>query len=197
MILVFLRLRPVAADLQRPVRPHWPERMLQDREARLAGFAVVVLPTLLFMRHWLGALEVETVANFSQRARGALGQRLHGPVLPDDDGLRVGQLGGGANLVGAGDAGPVAGGPCADGRRRGDHGGGAEAAQGLCALQAWRAGDGKADLSPARSAGAGRLGRRIRREGAYIAWIFFMLFILTLAAVMLALAATGWISRRR
>jgi trk system potassium uptake protein TrkH len=26
---------------------------------------VVLLPTLLFLRHWLGALEVDTVANFS------------------------------------------------------------------------------------------------------------------------------------
>jgi trk system potassium uptake protein TrkH len=46
-------------------------------------------------------------------------------------------------------------------------------------------------IYPHSVGGAGRLGRRIRREGAYIAWIFFMLFILTLAAVMLALAATG------
>jgi trk system potassium uptake protein TrkH len=44
---------------------------------------------------------------------------------------------------------------------------------------------------PNSVASAGILGRRIRREGAYIAWIFFMLFILSLAAVMLALAATG------
>jgi trk system potassium uptake protein TrkH len=46
-------------------------------------------------------------------------------------------------------------------------------------------------IYPHSVGGAGRLGRRIRREGAYIAWIFFMLFILSLAAVMLALAATG------
>jgi trk system potassium uptake protein TrkH len=46
-------------------------------------------------------------------------------------------------------------------------------------------------IHPNSVGGAGRLGRRIRREGAYIAWIFFMLFILSLAAVMLALSATG------
>jgi trk system potassium uptake protein TrkH len=46
-------------------------------------------------------------------------------------------------------------------------------------------------VHPHSVAGAGILGRRIRREGAYIAWIFFMLFVLTLGAVMLALAATG------
>jgi trk system potassium uptake protein TrkH len=39
----------------------------------LAGFAVVVLPTLLFMRHWLGALEVETVANFGDALQALWG----------------------------------------------------------------------------------------------------------------------------
>ncbi|NNK78790.1 MAG: TrkH family potassium uptake protein, partial [Litoreibacter sp.] len=37
----------------------------------------------------------------------------------------------------------------------------------------------------------GRLGREVRREGAFVAWIFFMLFALTIAVVMLMLAATG------
>jgi trk system potassium uptake protein TrkH len=46
-------------------------------------------------------------------------------------------------------------------------------------------------IHPHSVAGAGFLGRRIRREGAYIAWIFFMLFLMSLAAVMLALAAAG------
>ena len=37
----------------------------------------------------------------------------------------------------------------------------------------------------------GATARRIRREGAFVAWIFVMLFLLTLAMVMLLLAATG------
>ena len=44
---------------------------------------------------------------------------------------------------------------------------------------------------PHSVAGSGRLGRRIRREGAYIAWIFFMLFTITLAAVMMAFGLAG------
>nr|MDA3857923.1 TrkH family potassium uptake protein [Roseovarius sp.] len=42
--------------------------------------------------------------------------------------------------------------------------------------------------SVGRSTGAGR---RIRRHGAYIAWIFFMLFALSLTFVTLLLAAFG------
>ncbi len=39
--------------------------------------------------------------------------------------------------------------------------------------------------------GSGKKARSLRREGAYIAWIFLMLFTLILAVVMLALSATG------
>lgn len=38
---------------------------------------------------------------------------------------------------------------------------------------------------------AGKLGREVRREGAFIAWIFFMLFAISIAGVVLALTATG------
>ncbi len=37
----------------------------------------------------------------------------------------------------------------------------------------------------------GAFARRLRREGAYMAWIFFMIFAITIACVMLALTATG------
>jgi trk system potassium uptake protein len=37
----------------------------------------------------------------------------------------------------------------------------------------------------------GALARRLRRKGAYVAWIFFMIFAITIAVVMLALTAVG------
>ncbi|MEM9437328.1 MAG: potassium transporter TrkG [Pseudomonadota bacterium] len=46
-------------------------------------------------------------------------------------------------------------------------------------------------IYPSSVGGAGRLARHIRQEGAYIAWIVFMLFGLSVAVVMLLLAATG------
>jgi len=46
-------------------------------------------------------------------------------------------------------------------------------------------------VHPSSVGGAGASARRIRREGAYVAWIFFMLFAISIAAVMLALAASG------
>ena len=44
---------------------------------------------------------------------------------------------------------------------------------------------------PSSISGAGASARRMRREGAYIAWIFFMLFVLALAATMMLLSAFG------
>lgn len=46
-------------------------------------------------------------------------------------------------------------------------------------------------LHPSSIGGGGRDARRIRRQGAYISWVFFMLFALSIAAVMLLLSLTG------
>ena len=46
-------------------------------------------------------------------------------------------------------------------------------------------------LHPSSVGGGGREARRIRRKGAYISWIFFMLFAISIAVVMLLLSLTG------
>ena len=46
-------------------------------------------------------------------------------------------------------------------------------------------------IHPNSIGGGGKDARRIRRQGAYISWIFFMLFALSIAAVMLLLSMTG------
>lgn len=46
-------------------------------------------------------------------------------------------------------------------------------------------------VHPSSVGGGGRDARRIRRKGAYISWIFFMLFGLSIAGVMVLLSLTG------
>jgi trk system potassium uptake protein len=46
-------------------------------------------------------------------------------------------------------------------------------------------------VHPSSIGGAGQEARHIRRQGAYIAWVFFMLFAISVAVVMLALSLTG------
>lgn len=166
------------------------KRLAKDRELRLALFAVIVLPTLLFARHWLGALEVDELAN----VEGAM-TALWGSVftvlsfltttgfvseswvearawsgLPTPGLVLIGLV-----LMGGGVA-TTAGG-----------------VKLLRVYALYKHGTREMEklLHPHSVAGAGRLGRRIRREGAYIAWIFFMLFILSMAVIMAALALTG------
>lgn len=46
-------------------------------------------------------------------------------------------------------------------------------------------------VHPHSIGGHGQVARRLRREGAYLAWIFFMIFGLSLAAITAALTLTG------
>lgn len=46
-------------------------------------------------------------------------------------------------------------------------------------------------VHPNAVSGRGETTRRLRQEGAYLAWIFFMIFALTLGAIMAALTLTG------
>lgn len=46
-------------------------------------------------------------------------------------------------------------------------------------------------VQPSSIGGAGRHGRRFRRQGAYAAWVFFMLFAMSIAGVMLGFSLIG------
>ena len=165
-------------------------RLTRDREIRLAIFAGIVLPALLFVRHWFGALEVDELAN----APAALAA-LWGSVFTVisfitttgfvSDNWSTAQSWSDLETSGLLLVGLVLMG-----------GGVATTAGGVKLLRVYALyKHGVREMGkliyPNSVAGAGRLGRRIRREGAYIAWIVFMLLVLSLAAVMVALAATG------
>jgi trk system potassium uptake protein TrkH len=168
----------------------WPARVAADREVRLAVFAVVVLPTLLFARHWLGALEVDTVENFASALAALWGAAFTVLSFLTTTGFVSESWAEARAWSGLETPGLLLVGLVLMG------GGVATTAGGVKLLRVYALyKHGVREMGklvhPHSVAGAGLLGRRIRREGAYIAWIFFMLFILSLGAVMLALAATG------
>lgn len=166
------------------------ERLTKDREIRIAIFAGIVLPTLLFARHWFGALEVDELAD-GQAALSALWGSVFTVIsfltttgfVSDAwsearawSGLQTpGLLLVGLVLMGGGVATTA---------------GGVKLLR-VYALYKHGVREMGKLIYPSSVAGAGRLGRRIRREGAYIAWVVFMLLVLSIAAVMVALAATG------
>jgi trk system potassium uptake protein TrkH len=166
------------------------DRLGHDREAKLALFAVVVLPTILFVRHWLGAYEVDELAN----AGGAIGA-LWGSVFTvlsflTTTGFVSASWADAQSWSGMPTSGLILVGVAVMG------GGVATTAGGIKLLRVYAlykhgAREIERLVHPHSVGGAGRMGRRIRREGAFVAWIFFMLFLTSIAAVMLALTATG------
>ncbi|WP_342665297.1 potassium transporter TrkG [Roseicyclus elongatus] len=166
------------------------EKVGRDREIRLALFAVVLLPSLLFLRHWAGAYEVDELSDLGAALRALWGSAFTVLSFLTTTGFVSESWGAAAAWSGLGTPGILLIGLVLMG------GGVATTAGGLKLLRVYALyKHGVRELNkliyPNSVAGAGRMGRRIRREGAYIAWIFFMLFILALAVVMVGLAATG------
>lgn len=166
------------------------ERMSRDREVRLALFAVVVLPTLLFVRHWIGALEVDDLANAEAATRALWGSVFTVASFLTTTGFVSDDWALARSWSGLPTPGLLLMGLVIMG------GGVATTAGGLKLLRVYAlykhgAREIEKLIHPNSVAGAGRMGRRIRREGAYIAWIFFMLFLVSIAVVVLALAMTG------
>ena len=164
--------------------------LMTDPEFRIGILVVVGVPLLLFARHWIGAFEVElevdgvralhalwgaifTVMSFLTttgfvsehwiEAQGWSGLRTPGLVLM------------GLALIGGGVA-TTAGG-----------------VKLLRVFALYQNGVREMDrlVYPNSVSGAGTAGRRLQRNGAFIAWIFFKLFAMSLAGVTLLLTLTG------
>lgn len=166
------------------------ERLTKDREIRLALFAGIVLPTLLFARHWVGAFEVQELAD-GQAAVSALWGAVFTVISFLTTTGFVSEAWGDARAwSGLQTPGLLLVGLVLMG------GGVATTAGGVKLLRVYALyKHGVREMGkliyPNSVAGAGRLGRRIRREGAYIAWVVFMLLVLSIAVVMVGLSSTG------
>ncbi|MEM1431840.1 MAG: potassium transporter TrkG [Pseudomonadota bacterium] len=165
-------------------------RLAHDPELGIAISLLTLIPCLLFLRHWIGAFEVDMVADLNSALRALWGSAFSvvsflsttGFVSADWETARAwsglqtpGLILLGLALIGGGVA-TTAGG-----------------VKLLRVFALYKHGAREMDrlVYPSSVGGAGDLARRLRREGAYIAWIFFMLFALSLAALSCALALTG------
>ncbi|WP_010140811.1 potassium transporter TrkG [Oceanicola sp. S124] len=162
----------------------------RDPEFRMGLALVAVVPLLLFLRHWAAAFEVASGENLGLGFGALWGavftvlsfitttgwESLHWETAQSWSGLETpGMVLMGLSLVG---------------------GGVATTAGGVKLLRVYTLYlQGRRELDrlvhPSSVSGSGIAGRRIRRHGAFQAWVFFMLFALCLAACMLILAAFG------
>lgn len=161
-----------------------------DPEIRLAVAITVVVPLLLFFRHWLGAFDVDQTSNGTDGLRALWGSFFTVLSFLTTTGFTSAEWGTAQNWSGLGTPGLILMGLALVG------GGVATTAGGVKLLRVfalYRHGVREMEqlVHPSSVSGARGLGRRLQKQGAYIAWVFFMLFALSLAALCLAFAAFG------
>lgn len=163
---------------------------LRDPEVQLAIALVSIVTMLLFLRHFLGALDVGQEDNLENASRAFWGtfftalsfltttgfESTHWTSAQSWSGLNTSAL----ILLTLAMVG----------------GGIATTAGGIKLLRffaLYKHGIREMErlVHPSSIGASGRAGRRIRREGAYIAWMFLMLFYLVLSGVFLLLTLTG------
>lgn len=160
----------------------------RDPEFRVAFFLIIGTTVLLTVRHYFGAVEEgETLLQGLQAMWGAIFtvtsfltttgfESRYWDGVTDWSGLQTpGLFLVGLALIGGGVA-TTAGG-----------------VKLLRVFALFRHGEREMErlLHPSSIGGGGREARRIRRQGAYISWVFFMLFAISIAVVMLLMSLTG------
>lgn len=165
-------------------------RLDKDPEFRIGLMLVFGIPVLLFARHWFAAFDVNATENLTQAAQAFWGAMFTVMSFLTTTGFVSADWDSAQAWSGLGTPGLIFMGLAMIG------GGVATTAGGVKLLRVYALYlNGMRDLerlvhpsSVSRQAGRNR---RIQRDGAFIAWVFFMLFALSLTVVSLTLAGLG------
>ena len=164
--------------------------LLTDPEFRIGLIVVIIVPLAIFLRHWVGAYDVAAFENFSQAASALWGAVFTVMSFLTTTGFVSEHWAGAQDWSGLTTPGIILMGLALIG------GGVATTAGGVKLLRVfalYRNGVREMErlVHPNSVSGAGTAGRRLQSNGAFIAWIFFMLFAVSLAGVTLLLALSG------
>jgi trk system potassium uptake protein TrkH len=190
LIFAFLTLAVTRRMLPGTTLVAHPGPLTQDPEVRLAVALLVVVTVVLFARHWIGAIETDGTQNLGAALRALWGTVFTGLSFLTTTGFESGEWEGARNWSGLGTPGLVLAGLAIIG------GGVATTAGGVKLLRVYalfRHSERELErlIHPSSIGGSGAQARRMRNEGAYFAWLFFMLFALSIAVVMAVLALLG------
>ncbi|MDZ4136025.1 MAG: potassium transporter TrkG, partial [Paracoccaceae bacterium] len=190
LIFVFLFLALTRRSLPGAVLVDRTRGIAQDHELNMALVFLVLVPAVLFLRHWLGALQINEVQNLAAAAHALWGALFTTLSFLTTTGFESADWQAAQSWSGLGAPGLILLGLAIIG------GGVGTTAGGLKLLRVYalaRHGERELDrlVHPSSIGGSGEAARHLRREGAYMAWIFFMLFALSFAIIVLALALTG------
>ena len=187
LVFVFLLLGLTRRSFPGAVMVDRSHPLTADPEIRLAAFLLAVVPCVLFLRHWVGAMQTEEVGSLAS-ALGALWGALFMTLsFLTTAGFESGYWQASRAWSGLPAPGLILVGLAMIG------GGIATTTGGLKLLRVHAlVRQGQRELEriahPHSIGGGGEGERRLRNEGANAAWIFFMLYALTLAVLIAALA---------
>ena len=161
--------------------------LLIDPEFRAGLLLVVAIPALLFLRHWFAAYEVSEQDNFEAGLRALWGAAFTALSFLSTTGFVSADWDSAQAWSGLGTSGLILMGLALIG------GGVATTAGGVKLLRVYALYlNGLREMErlvhPSSVSGARANSGRIQANGAFIAWVFFMLFAMSLAVVTLALA---------
>lgn len=166
------------------------EGLLDDPEFRFAILLLLLVPTLLFMRHWIGAIDVNEDENIFAGLRAAWGAVFTVLSFLSTTGFESAEWGTAQSWSGLGTSGLVLMGLAMIGGGVATTAGGVKLLR-VYALYLQGLREMERLVHPSSVSGAGGRTRRIRRQGAIIAWVFFMLFALSLTGITLVLTGLG------
>ncbi|WP_106744278.1 TrkH family potassium uptake protein [Yoonia maritima] len=164
--------------------------LLRDPEFRTALVLIGLVTAGLFLRHFLAATDRQTVVSFQEFIGAFWGTLFTVTSFLTTTGFESHFWDGAASWSGLQTPGLFLTGMALIG------GGVATTAGGVKLLRIYalyRHGEREQErlLHPSSIGGGGKEARRIRKQGAYISWIFFMLFALSIAGVMTLMSLTG------
>lgn len=162
----------------------------RDPEVRLATVIVTVVPLFLFLRHFVGAYEVASDMTLWSGLASLWGSVFTVLSFLTTTGFVSDAWNASQTWSGLSTPGLILMGLALVGGGVGTTAGGAKL---LRVYALYKHGQRELDklVHPNSVAGAGSEERHIRRGGAYMAWVFFMLMTLSVALLMLAFSFTG------
>lgn len=166
------------------------KKITSDPEIRLAVGIVVLVPLVLFLRHWFAAFEVAEQEDFMAALKALWGGVFTVMSFLTTLGFESAYWDNAQSWSGIGTPGLIFLGLAMLGGGVATTAGGVKLLR-VNALYMHGIREMHRLVHPSSIAGSGTSARRFRREGAQLAWVFLMLFLLGFAVIMLLLSATG------
>ncbi|MEM9709741.1 MAG: potassium transporter TrkG [Pseudomonadota bacterium] len=190
IIIVFLIFALSRLTFATEERTDGYRTLLGDPELRLGLTIIAVLPVLLFLRHWAASFDADEAGTILEGLLGLWGTIFTTASFLTTTGWVSGDWLSALAWSGLETPGLILMGLALFGGGVATTAGGVKLLR-VFALYKHGLREMEKLVQPSSIGGSGQTARRFRREGAYMAWIFFMIFALTIAVVWLALAFTG------